>query len=333
MNNKWKSKLSGDPIPWLLNSNPWTKYRTLRDLLDKPVSALEVKEAKGELCNDPQIKTLIAETSEWMPIAPTRNNDPKISYYKLRALADFGLTIKDPGIEDIVNKATEHLEDEMFAVRGTLPKQPKKGVKFIKPDPYVDEWHVSPCNSPIITYTLLSLGLNNPQVNKAVERLKEKWNTKQGWFCHFFFVNSMFKKLHVGCQMAGLMALEVFSQIPDLKESVYLKNACEPLQFHREYGKTMYYFGRSKKFQTLKYPFVWYNALYLAEVLTRFEFLKDEELVKELIAWIENSQDENGRFKPTSIFNIYKGWDFANKKEPSPWITFLCCRILKRWYG
>ncbi len=133
--------------------------------------------------------------------------------------------------------------------------------------------------------------------------------------------------------MAGLMALEVFSQIPELKESNYSINAYEPIRFHREYGKTMYYFGRSKKFWTLKYPFMWYNALYLAEILSRFDFLKDDELLKEIIEWIESLQDEAGRFKPTSMFMPYKGWDFANKKEPSPWMTYLCCNILKRYYS
>lgn len=58
--------------------------------------------------------------------------------------------------------------------------------------------------------------------------------------------------------------------------------------------------------------------MYLADVLTRFDFLKKEKLVKELIDWIEKSQDENGRFKPTSMFIDYKGWGFANKKESSP---------------
>ena len=190
-----------------------------------------------------------------------------------------------------------------------------------------------PCDSPLITYALLLLGHNDEQVRKSTESTKKYGETKQGWFCFFFFVESQFKKHQTGCPMAGLMALQVFSQVPEVKESVFAQNAYEPIKFHREFGKSIYFFGRSKKFWTFKYPFVWYNALYLADVLTRFDFLKDEELVKKLIEWIEESQDENGRFKPTSIFLPYKNWDFGNKKEPSPWITFLCCRILKRWYG
>ncbi|MDA3850385.1 MAG: hypothetical protein PF447_03855 [Spirochaetaceae bacterium] len=42
-----------------------------------------------------------------------------------------------------------------------------------------------------------------------------------------------------------------------------IRRAIEPLIYHRELGKSLYYFGRSKKFWTFKYPFVWYNALYI----------------------------------------------------------------------
>lgn len=327
---KWQEKLKGDPTPWLVESNAWTVYRTLIDVLEMPPMSNEVITAKNALNNDPSIKSIISKASEWFPQSITRHNDPKICYYQLRMLADFGLTIQNKYIHEITDKVMQHSEEGLFTTRQVLPD---KGKGFSKPDPNADEWHALPCDSPLITYSLLRLGLNSNMVKKSVDTIKEKWASKPGWFCHFFFVESQFKKIQVGCPMAGLIALEVFSQIPELKESVYAQNAFAPLKFHREYGKSVYYFGRSKKFWTLKYPFVWYNALYLADVLTRFEFLKGDELVGELIEWIENSQDKDGRFKPNSMFMVYKGWDFANKKEPSPWITFLCCRILKRWYG
>ncbi len=244
-------------------------------------------------------------------------------------LADFGLTVADAGMNEIALKATEHIDDGLFAFKQQLPEK-RQG--FSKPAPDGDEWHALPCDSPLISYTLLASGYKTPAVVQSVDIIKEKWNNAQGWFCHFFFVESMFNKLQIGCPMAGLMALELFSLVPDIKESVYAKNAYQPIRFHRDYGKSLYYFGRSKKFWTFKYPYVWYNALYLADVLTRFEFLKEEALLKELVEWIKKSGDEEGKFKPTSIFMIYKDWDFANKKEPSPWITFLCCRILKRYY-
>jgi hypothetical protein len=320
----WLSKLKLNPIDWLINSNPWTSYRTLIDLSDKPLDSGEVIRAKQKLENDPLVKGLINETNQWFPVNATRHNVATLDHYKLRMLADFGFTKRDIGIQPIIDKAIEHLENGLLSIRQTLP--------FKSADPGIEEWHSLPCDMPILTYTLLRLGETGAFIDRNVEHLKKQWKTKQGWFCHFSFVNSQFKKLQIGCPMAGLMALEVFSLIPELMESEYTRNAYEPIKYHKEWGQSLYYFGRSKKFWTMKYPFVWYNALYLAEVLTRFEFTKNEPLLKELIDWIEQSQTPEGTFKPTSMFTKYKTWDFADKKQPSPWITYLCCRILKRYY-
>ncbi|MCP4353811.1 MAG: hypothetical protein GY795_50840 [Desulfobacterales bacterium] len=330
MTNSWKDKLKDDPVPWLLESNPYTKYRTIIDLLELPTDSEIAIQAKHDLVNDIKIKEYIKEVKLWFPTSATRHNDPKLSHYKLRVLTDFGFTKDDNGIDEIITIVCGHVENGLFTLRQELPE---KGKGFQKPNPDAEEWHALPCDSPLITYSMLRLDNLSNLVIYSADIIKEKWSDSKGWFCDFFFVNSMYKKLQMGCLMAGLMALEVFSQIPELKESVYSINAYEPIRFHREYGKTMYYFGRSKKFWALKYPFIWYNALYLAEVLSRFDFLKGDELLKEIIDWIESQQDEKGRFKPTSMFVPYKGWDFADKKEPSPWMTYLCCNILKRYYN
>jgi hypothetical protein len=327
----WTNNLKDNSIPWLLDSNPWTRYRTMIDLLDYPETGNEVIKAKADLLNDEKIIGLANEIKDWIPVAPTRNNDPKISYFKLRMLADFGIKHTELNLSETIDKATQHIIDNLFAVRGQVPERPKKGEKFEKPNLSDDVWHISPCNSPIITDALIKSGVQNEKVNKAIDELKCRWIDKKGWFCHFFFVESQFKKLQIGCPIAGIMALDIFSKIPDIKESKYSGFAFEPIKFHKDFGKTLYYFGRSKKFWTFKYPFVWYNALYLADVLTRFDFLKKEPVVKELIDWIIISQTDDGKFRPTSVFMNYKGWDFSNKKEPSPWITYLCYRILKQY--
>jgi hypothetical protein len=330
MNKKYV--INNQILDWLLNSNPWTKYRTLIDFLGYPLNSKEVKLAKKQLLENSRIESLINDTSNWLSRIPTRYSDPKLSYYKLRMLSDFGLKGKDKVIQPIIEKATHHRQNSMFAVRGQLPQKLKKGETNEKIDPHADLWHIAPCNTPIITYSLLNMGVETTLVKNSVNQLKEEWKTGPGWFCHLFFVEGIFKKLKVGCPMAGIIALDVFSLYPDLKESEYAKCAYDPIRFHKEYGKSLYYFGRSKNFWTLKYPFVWYNALYLVDVLSRFKFLKKERLVKEMIDWIEKSQDKDGKYRPTSIFLEYKNWDFGNKKEASPWITFLCYRILKRWY-
>lgn len=330
--NSWTEILNDNPVGWLLKSNPWTKYKTYTDLLGLKESETESIDAKSELVSDKNIISLAKETRDWLTVSATRNSDSKITYFKLKALAEFGLRNTDLGLQETVDIASKHIIDNLFGVRGQTPDRSKKGEKYEKPDLAADIWHISPCNSPLITTAFLELGVKNDLVDKLIYEIKNRWTSKEGWFCHFFFVDSQFKKLKIGCPIAGLQALEIFSKIPELKESDFSRFAFEPIKFHKEYGKTLYYFGRSKKFWTLKYPFVWYNALYLADILTRFDFLRNEPVVKELIDWIINSQDKDGKFKPTSAFMNYKGWDFSNKKEPSPWITFLCCRILKQYF-
>lgn len=329
----WEKQLNNNTLDWLLDSNPWTKYKSLTDLLGYDKTDEKVIATKNELLNHENIVALAKSIEDWQTASATRNNDPKIVYFALKALAEFGLEASDLSIQNTIEKASVHIIDNMFGVRGQTPERPKKGEKYEKPDLSADVWHTSPCNSPVITAALLELGVRNELVMNSVEALKNKWIDEKGWFCHFFFVESQFKKLQIGCPIAGLQALDIFSKIPELKDSEHARNAFEPIRFHKEYGKTLYYFGRSKKFWTLKYPFVWYNALYLADVLTRFDFLKEEPVVKELIEWILQSQDKEGKFKATSVFLNYKGWDFADKKEASPWISFLCYRILKQYFG
>jgi hypothetical protein len=46
MKNRWEGKLKKDPLPWLLESNPWTKYKVLTELLDESDSTSSVIDAK-----------------------------------------------------------------------------------------------------------------------------------------------------------------------------------------------------------------------------------------------------------------------------------------------
>ena len=155
MDDSWKERLNGDPTPWLLQSNPYTRYRTIIDLQELPRDSEAAMQAKDDLVNDTGVKELIEKTALWFPIAPTRHNDPKISHYQLRVLTDFGLTKNDKGIGEIISSVCDHTENGLFAFRQELPE---KGKGYQKPDPDTDEWHALPCDSPLITYCVLRLG-------------------------------------------------------------------------------------------------------------------------------------------------------------------------------
>ncbi len=86
-------------IRWLLESDePWTRYRTLVDLLGRPQDDPEVRSTRAEMLAHPQVQELIAEAAAWPGHALKRHNDASHTTYKLSTLADFGVRADDPGL-------------------------------------------------------------------------------------------------------------------------------------------------------------------------------------------------------------------------------------------
>ena len=77
----WKSMLKTDPVPWLLESNTYTRYKTLTDLLDRASDDEDVLEAKQALYTDSQVGELLKSTLNWFPESVTRHNVPSLSHY------------------------------------------------------------------------------------------------------------------------------------------------------------------------------------------------------------------------------------------------------------
>ena len=67
-----------------------------------------------------------------------------------------------------------------------------------------------------------------------------------------------------------------------------------------------------------KAPLIWYDILHVAEVLTRFPWLRRDDRLREMVAGIRLKADEHGRFTAQSVWTAWKGWEFAQKREPSP---------------
>jgi len=103
--------------------------------------------------------------------------------------------------------------------------------------------------------------------------------------------------------------------------------------WERRAGRKMYLFGIGTDFRKLKYPFVWYDVLHVVDVLSRFPFLHADPRLREMVETITAQAGENGRYAATSMYRAWKGWSFADKKTPSPWLTFLVLRVQKRLDG
>jgi hypothetical protein len=135
---------------WLLAApEPWTRYRTLLDLLDRPASD---PEARREMLAHPQVRELMAVASTWGESPFKRHNDASHPVYALSTLADFGLQSGDPGMSEIIDKVLTH-QSPQGAFQSLVNIAQAFGGSG------EDQWTWMACDAPTLLYALLALGL------------------------------------------------------------------------------------------------------------------------------------------------------------------------------
>jgi len=321
---------TADLIPWLLESEePWTRYRTLLDLLDQPEDAPEVQVARAEMLAHPMVRAMIADTVALGDHPLKRHNDASHPIYKLSTLADFGVRADDPGVPAVVEAVMAHQSPEgAFQSLMNIPRAFGGTGE--------DAWSWILCDTPTLLYALLALGLRrDPRVQRAVNHLVSAVDDN-GWRCVAAPDLGKFKgpgRKSDPCPIVNVFALKALTQVPELADSPATRTGVEMLLWHWEHQteRKLYLFGIGTDFRKLKYPFVWYDILHVVDVLSHFPFIYAAPHFREMVETITAQANENGRYTATSMYRAWKGWSFANKKRPSPWLTFLVLRIQKRW--
>ena len=318
-----------DTVDWLLESDkPWTRYRTLVDLLDRPEENPEVQAARQEMLAHPWVQALIAETAAWPGYPLKRHNDAKHILYKFSTLADLGVRANDPGVAAGVAAVLAHQSTEgAFQGLVNIPKAFGGSGE--------DAWTWISCDAPTLLYSLLAMGLTGDErVRRAVDHLAGLVEDN-GWRCAAAPELGKFKgpgRKADPCPIANVYALKALSQVPELLDNPAARSGAEMLLGHweRQDERKFYLFGIGTDFRKLKYPFVWYNILHVVDVLSRFPFVHTDPRFREMVDAITVQADEERRYTARSMYRAWKGWSFADKKHPSPWLTFLVLRVGKR---
>lgn len=318
-----------DVTQWLLDSDgPWTRYRTMVDLLDYPEDNPEVVNVRKEMIEHPRVQALIEAANDWPGYPLKRHNDASHPLYKISTLADFGLNVNDPGMDTAVAAIMIHQDqDGPFQVVINIPKAFGGDGS--------DHWTWILCDTPTLLYAILALGIqDDPSVHRAAAHLAGLVEDN-GYRCKADPALGKFKgpgRREHPCPIANVYALKALSQLPEHLDSPSTRNAIEALLKHWENrGQQKYFlFGIGTDFRKLKYPFIWYDILHVVEVLSRYAFVHGDHRFLEMLEALTSQVDGDGRCTASSMYMAWKGWSFANKKEPSPWLTFLVQRIWKR---
>jgi hypothetical protein len=323
---------------WLLESEePWTRYRTLVDLLDRPEDDAGVQTARAEMLAHPQVRDMMAETTTWGKRPFKRHNDASYPIYKFSTLADFGVQAGDPNVSDGLEAVLAHQSPQ--GALQTLVNIPKAFGGTGE-----DMWTWILCDAPTLLYALLAMGLgDDPRVGKAVDHLAGLVDDN-GWRCVAAPELGKFKgpgRRSDPCPVVNVYALKALALassrgsargVPQLQDGLAARTGAEMLLGHweRQNERKLYLFGIGTDFRKLKYPFVWYDILHVTDVLSRFPFVHADPRFQEMVETITDQADAEGRYTATSMYRAWKGWSFADKKHPSPWLTFLVLRVLKR---
>jgi len=315
-------------IEWLLQGEPWIEYRTRVELLEQRETDPQVSAARKAMIADPKIKALLTELMDWPGTVLSSHRSASQPFHKLSFIADLGLNINDPPVKKIVKKVMAHQSKQgPFQLPTNIPTHFGGSGK--------DEWAWALCDAPVIVAALIKMGMSeDPRVQAAVEYL-DGLVRGNGWPCAVSPELGKFRgpgQKDDPCPYATLVMLQVLAHVPELHAGKSAKTGVETLlalwEESRELHPYMFFMGTD--FRKLKAPLFWYDILHALDVLSHFKWARKDKRFKQMLKVVESKADNDGRYIPESIWTVWRGWDFAQKKIPSQGLTFFVQRILKR---
>ena len=319
------------PIDWLLQGEPWTAYRTRVDLLKQSEDEAGVQAARQAMIDSPPVRSLVDELAGWPGEVINSHKSAGHPLHKLTFLADLGLKADDPGMAIIIERILAHRDQSgPFQVWMNVPAHFGGSGQ--------DTWAWALCDSPLVGYALVRFGLGDEALVKAAVQHLAALARDNGWPCAVSPELGKFRgpgRKDDPCPFANLAMLKALARLPEWKDGLAAQSGAETLlnlwQESRERHPYLFYMGDD--FRKLKAPLVWYDLLHVLEVLTQYPRLLRDARLLDMLGTLQAKADNQGRFTAESIWTAWKGWDFAQKREPSRWLTLLAWRIQSRAVG
>jgi len=316
-----------DTINFILeNGETWLQYAARIHILKESKESLS--DLRLRALADPKIKGYLDDITDYHSILVSNHKNPDLPIHKLLFLFDIGFDIDVPEMQAAINKIMENKDDN--GIYQSLTNIPKH---FGGSGEDIFGWCL--CDAPLLLFALLKTGIDyENHIKQGVEYLV-------GFYQDYGFpctVSREFGKFRGPgrkddpCPYASLIMLKLLSAVPEYSESDIVKKTASALLslWENSLERHPYMFYMGTDFRKLKAPAMWYDIVGVLDVLSHFEFVKSDARFLEMAAVIKGKQDANGLFTPEAVYQKFKGWDFGQKKIPSPYLTYLCYRILSR---
>ncbi|MBI5489464.1 MAG: hypothetical protein HY905_19175 [Deltaproteobacteria bacterium] len=319
--------MGDDPTAWLLDTGPpWVKLGVLRDLLDAPQDDPAVLAAREALHGHPLVRECTDSLAGWPEPALRRHDDAKHPLQRLKLLVDLGVDRSLPGLPRLLGRilASAGADGQLRSL--TLDPETQEPLRL-----------AYPCDAPILLGAALALGdPADPRAEAALEAMLVRRERDGGWFCHAEWrgLESEWRRRPISCPIATLDSLWALARLPQADPRRTSAGAEVLLRhidaYDRRQGAPLCGFQAGKRFRRRKFPFVWYDVLHVLDVLTSFPDVAGDARLRSLVDAAIGDAPSGARFKAGSAWMAFKAYDFGQKREPSPTITFLLARAARR---
>jgi len=311
----------------LLNiSDDWLKYPILLNLCHE--SKENLVEIRNAALADSRIKRYLTDIASFHGTLVTNHKNPDLPIHKLLFLLDLGFDTKIPEIKAAIEELLTHKDEHgIYQSMTNVPKH------FGGIGEDVFSWCL--CDAPLLLLALLKSGKNyheyiKPGVDHLVSLCRDN-----GFPCAVSPELGRFRgpgKKDDCCPYATLIMADLLSYIPEYSNSQVAGSSVKALLnlWENSLSQHPYMFYMGRDFRKMKAPSCWYDIVSVAGVLSKYEFVREDPRFLEMIKHIKDKQDKDGLITPESVYQKLKDWDFGQKKEPSPYLTYLCYQIFKR---
>lgn len=307
-------------------SEPWLQYAIKINLLNEKRENLA--DLKTEALRDKKIQLYLKHVSDFHGILVSSHKNPELPIHKLLFLLDIGFDTTIPEINNAIKQIMYH-KDKLGVYQSKTNIPAHYGGKG------EDTFGWCLCDAPLLLLALIKARVDYQMyVKQGVDSLVNLF-TEQGFPCKVSEEHGKFRgpgRKDDCCPYATLIMLNLLAEIDEYRNSKIANQGLEVIlslwenSLHRH--PYMFYMGTD--FRKLKAPPIFFDIVSVADCLSKFEIVRDDTRFIEIVSIINKKQDKDGMFIPESVYLKCKEWDFGQKKAVSPYLSYLCIRLLRR---
>ena len=324
----WKSRLNGDPLPWLLEldeANPGVRYFALRDLLSRPANDAEVQGAQRALMRSGPVPAVLdAQYPDGYWVKPKAIYSPKYrgTAWQVLFLAQLGADGRDKRVRRGADYAISHGQAESggFAMNG-LPSG------------------TIHCLWGNLTRALLELGWwEDERLQNAIDALARsvtgdgyEWYRRSGLQGPGFHCSGNYD---LPCSWGAVRVLWALNRVPKEGHTPVVRAAVDAsAKFLLAHDVARAEYPYKDRINSSWFKFG-YPLGYVTDVLLNLEALAEagyggDPRLSDAVDLVLSKQDEGGRWKMEYSYHGKMWADVEEKGKPSKWVTLRAVRVLK----